>query len=88
MKNLRNLLAMITFTVLLTIGASTAKAGILMSDLKGSDTPPACIEGKANKTDWGILMSDFTGIIITGFTGIIITSTSDTPVDCGILMSD
>lgn len=94
MKNLRNLLATITLTAVLMISATTANAGIIMSDAKG-DQPQPCTETKnAPRVDKGILMSDFTGILVTGFTGILVTGftgilvTGYSQVDCGIIMSD
>ena len=88
MKNLKNLLATITLMAVLLISAANAKAGILMSDLKSNDVP-SCTETKDNtKANWGIVITNFTGIVITSFTGIVITSATDTPVNCGILMSD
>jgi hypothetical protein len=88
MKNLRNLLAVVTLAAVLMISASTAKAGILMSDLKGNEPQP-CTETKTDsKTNWGIVITSLTGIVITSLSGIVITSAADTPVDCGILMSD
>lgn len=85
MKNLRNLMAMVTLMAVLMIGASTTNAGILMSDLNKEQ----CTEtSNDKKSDWGIVITGFTGIVITGFTGIVITDGVSTPVDCGILMSD
>jgi hypothetical protein len=88
MKNLRKLLTAVTLMAVLMISASTARAGILMSDFKGNETQP-CTETKMDsKTNWGIVITSLTGIVITSFTGIVITSAVETPVDCGILMSD
>jgi hypothetical protein len=88
MKNLRNLLTTITLMVVLMTSVTTAKAGILMSDLKGDDTQ-SCTETKTDsKTNWGIVITSLTGIVITSLTGIVITSVTDAPVDCGILMTD
>ena len=77
MKNLRNLLAIVTFMTVLIISVSTARAGILMTDLKGGGTQ-SCTE--TNKTDWGI--------IVQGFTGIIVQGAVDTPTNCGIIVQD
>jgi hypothetical protein len=88
MKNLRNLLTAVTLMVVLMISVSTSKAGILMSDFKSGETQ-SCTETKTKfKTNWGIVITSLTGIVITSFTGIVITSAADTPVDCGILMTD
>jgi hypothetical protein len=88
MKNLRNLLATMSLMAVLMVSTSTAKAGILMSDLRSGDTQP-CTEIKkddSTKVDSGILVT-FTGILVT-FTGILVTFSDDSQVDCGILMSD
>ncbi len=87
MKNLRNLLATITLMAVLMISASTARAGILLTDLRGSDTQP-CAETKneAPKVDSGILVT-FTGILVT-FTGILVTFSDDAQNDCAIIMND
>ena len=80
MKNLRNLLATVTLMAVLMISASTAKAGILLSDgLKSNDPQPCTKTNGDTKTDWGI--------VITSFTGIVITSAVDTPTDCGIVIT-
>jgi len=82
MKNLRNLLATVTLTAVLMISVSTAKAGILLSDLKNGDSQPCT----STKVDNGILVT-LSGILVT-LTGILVTVSDDTPVDCGILMTD
>lgn len=88
MKNLRNLMATITLMAVLMIGASTANAGILLTDGLKSDAPQPCTEKQGEtKTDWGIVITSFTGIVITSFTGIVITSATETPVDCGIVIT-
>jgi hypothetical protein len=87
MKNLSNLLTTITLLAVLTVSVSTAKAGILMSDLKNGDAP-ACAETKndTTKVNNGILVT-FTGILVT-FTGILVTFSDGSQVDCGILITD
>jgi hypothetical protein len=88
MKNLKNLLTAIALMSVLMISVSTAKAGILMSDFKASEEQICTETKKDSKTNWGIVITSLTGIVITSLTGIVITSAADTPVDCGILMSD
>ncbi len=84
MKNLRNLLATITLMTILMIGASTAKAGFLVSDFAQHDNQP-CTE----TSNTGILISGLTGILISGFTGIIVQDGADHQDElCGILVSD
>lgn len=88
MKNLRNLLAAITLMVVLMVGTSSAKTGLLVSDLNGNNPQPCSEKKDDSKTEWGIIITSFTGIIITSFTGIIITDVVETPVDCGIIITD
>ena len=87
MKNLRNLMMGFVLAATLMIGTGTANAGILLSDLRGNDPQP-CTETKSDsvKVDNGILVT-FTGILVT-FTGILVTVMDETPVNCGILLSD
>ena len=87
MKNLRNLLAVITLMAVLMVTASTAKAGIMLSDLQSGDPQP-CTQTTGDSTNWGILVTGLTGILVTGFTGILVTGAADTPVNCGIMLSD
>lgn len=68
--------------------AESAKAGLLVSDLVDNNPETCTIKDSDSKLDWGIVVTGFTGIVITGFTGIVITGVADSPVDCGILMSD
>ena len=85
MKNLRNLFATITLMAVLMVSASTARAGILMTDGLKSEAPQPCTT--ETKVDSGILVT-FTGILVT-FTGILVTFSDDTTkVDCGILVTD
>jgi hypothetical protein len=88
MKNLRNLLATITLMAVLIVSASTARAGILMTDGLKADDPQPCVEtkGDSTKVDSGILVT-FTGILVT-FTGILVTFKNDTQTDCGILVTN
>ncbi len=86
MKNLRNLMAGFILAITLMIGAGTANAGILLSDLRGNEPQPCTEMKNSEKVDSGILVT-FTGILVT-FTGILVTVADDTPVNCGILLSD
>lgn len=88
MKNLRNLLAAILLVMVLMVSTSSAKTGLLVSDLTDQN-PQVCIETKNDtKLDWGVIVTGLTGVIVTGFTGVIVTGAADSPVDCGILMTD
>jgi hypothetical protein len=89
MKNLKNLMTGFILALALVLGVGTAKAGILMTDLK-AETPQPCTEtkGEATKLNWGVIVQGFTGVIVQGFTGVIVQGATDTPVDCGILMTD
>jgi len=70
------------------ISVPTAKAGIVLTGLK-DDNPQPCTETKTDsKTDWGIVLTGFTGIVLTGFTGIVLTGAVDTQTECGIIMHD
>lgn len=92
MKNLKNLMAAVTLFAILVLSTTSANAGIYMTDLTGTPNTDPCTVKDDDKTDWGILMSDFGGIIVAGFTGIIVAgkgiNTPTSQVDCGILMSD
>ena len=79
MKNLRNLLAAVTLMMVLMISATTAKAGIMMTDGLKNDNPQPCTETNGDaKTNWGI--------IVQGFTGIIVQGAVDMSIDCGIIV--
>jgi hypothetical protein len=87
MKNLKKFATTLALAGIIMMGASSAKAGLLMSDFTGGSNDQPC----STKVDSGILMSDLTGIIIGGFTGIIIGGLKDNncvKADSGILMSD
>lgn len=86
MKNLKKLIATFSFAALLFATTTTANAGILISDLTKDSQNQPCTEQKEDKTNWGIIISDFTGIIVYGFTGIIIVGVAETPADCGIIV--
>ncbi len=88
MKNLRNLLLLVTLIVVLTGSASTVRAGLLVSDLTGGNTETPCTETKIDpKLNWGIIINGLTGVIINGFTGVIINDTVNTPTNCGIIIN-
>lgn len=84
------MIATFGLAAILMMGVSTAngKAGMLVSDLTSGDTNQPCTEqNEDTKTDWGIILSDFTGVIVHAFTGIIIhTNAAETPVECGVIV--
>ena len=86
MKNLRNLLATVTLMGILMISASTAKAGILLTDDFVKTESQPCEEMKDDtKVDSGIIVH-LTGIIVH-FTGIIVhIAETDSNTDCGIIV--
>jgi hypothetical protein len=87
MKNLKNLMAGFILVFTLMIGAGTANAGILLSDLRGNNPQPCTETGKnTDKVDNGILVT-FTGILVT-FTGILVTIADDTNTNCGVIVTD
>ena len=69
MTNLKKLMMTATMMGILLTGLTTAKAGIIMSDVRSTDAQTST----EAKDDKGIVITGFTGIIITGFTGIVIT---------------
>ena len=72
--------------VVMTMGASTASAGILIADLRGDTPDQPCTNDKETQMDWGILMADFGGVVVHGFTGIIVAGAAEVPVDCGVVV--
>jgi len=88
MKNLKNLLAAVTLMAILMIGSSTAKAGLLMSDLADGSGDPCTVNDEDSMTNTGIILVGYTGIILTGYTGIILTGYADPDTNCGILITD
>ena len=88
MKNLRNLLATIALMSVFIVSASTARAGILMTDGLKANDPQPCVDNKddSTKVNSGILVT-FTGILVT-FTGILVTFNNDSQTNCGILVTN
>ena len=72
MKNLKNTLAGLGMIAVLTVGATSAKAGLLMSDKATSSNNQKCTF-KLNKG----FINNIAGVIIAGF-----------PEAAGLLMSD
>ncbi len=72
MKTIKNTIAALVLTAILGLGATTANAGLLMSDFAGNPQPSCTVKDTA--------VNQLTGILIVGFAG----SSSLT----GILMSD
>ena len=89
MKNLKNIVATLTLTATLAIGATVANAGVIMHDSAESDN-----QCTATKTFKGFV-KEFTGVIVLGMpelNGILISDgliMSDKPCQTeGILISD
>lgn len=96
MKNLKNLLAAVTLMAVLMIGASTAKAGLLVSDFTGSAPETPCTETNDDtKLDWGVIVNGATGVIVNGFTGllvsdftgVIVVGATDPDENCGVIVN-
>ena len=69
------MIAAITLTAVLMIGAGNAKAGFLLSDFAGGTGSTGCANGQTDRNTngyTGIIVAGFTGIIVAGFTGIIV----------------
>ncbi len=90
MKNLKNKLAAIAFTLMIAMGSTVANAGILINDRNGSGfkNTETCTTSEDQK-DWGILINDIIGILINDLGGILINDLKDSaPTNCGILIND
>ncbi|CAN5321822.1 hypothetical protein BH10ACI1_BH10ACI1_30950 [soil metagenome] len=85
MKNLKNMLAAITLTAVLMLGATSANAGILLSDFTGTSNQNPCTE-QTTKNNGGVAVND--GILVAGFTGILVAGAADPTVNCGIIVGD
>lgn len=80
MKNIKNLLAAITLVGVLMIGASSARAGLLVSDFAGGGTTDnGCVQEDSYT---GVIIAGYTGVIIAGFTGVIIAGFVDNSSPC------
>lgn len=88
MKKIKNIAACMTLMVMLAT-ATLAKDGIIITNLKGDGTTKTgqCTESSP-KVESGIIITNIVGIIITNFMGIIITNVADTPVECGIIITN
>ncbi len=94
MKNFRNMAAAAMMIVTVTLSTFAAdgilvagKDGILISD-KSAKTTKKSYKLQPCTQNSGILVAGFTGILVAGFTGILVAGASQTPVNCGILISD
>ncbi|MEJ7847887.1 MAG: hypothetical protein WKF92_07370 [Pyrinomonadaceae bacterium] len=93
MKNLRNLFGWITLVAILTFSSTYANAGIIIAGAQDQKTDPCTTTEKVDSgiiiagLKDGIIIAGFTGIIIAGITGIIIAGSSETPVNCGIIIA-
>jgi hypothetical protein len=101
MKNLKNMMAAVLMVAVLMIGATSAKAGILLSDFApeagngGTCGQTTDRDTVASSENTGIIVMDFTGIIVMDFTGIIVmdlvgSQNSRNQSQCrdGMLLSD
>lgn len=83
---MKNTIATFALAAIMTLGATAANAGILVSDFTGTTENPCT--AKTTK-DTGILVSDLVGILVSDFTGILVSDRpAPTTVNCGILVSD
>jgi hypothetical protein len=73
MRMLKGWISPLVLTLVLASSVTTVNAGILVTGLSEERN---CVDPR---TDWGILVTGFTGIIVTGFTGIIVTGVTETP---------
>lgn len=80
---MKNIFATIALTVIIGIGATSANAGVMLTELTGSDNPQPCVE-TTETLDWGIYLTELTG----GIFGTNNDKSEDVRVDCGILMAD
>jgi hypothetical protein len=83
MKNLKNIVATLTLTATLGLGATAANAGMLISDKATKDSKPC-----SAKSVRGVFA---TGILIIGKAGLLISDgllLSDEPCKDGLLLSD
>ncbi len=87
MKNLKNILAAITLVAFLMIGTAKADDGIVITELTGNNSQTCDVK---DNTNWGIVITEFTGIVITEFTGIVITefTANNSAKSCGIILND
>lgn len=85
MKNLKKLIATVTLTGIIIIGATNARAGLMLSDFVDGDQEQSqpCQENNENKVDWGIIITNF-GIIITNIIGM----DDNTETNCGIIITN
>ncbi len=84
MKSIKKLLATATLIGIIIIGATTTKAGIIVSY---NETNKPCTQTTDTKVNNGIIVS-LTGIIVS-LTGIIVSFSDDSkaPTECGIIVS-
>jgi hypothetical protein len=87
MNKLKGWITLTLLTSLLTLSATTAKAGIIATGASPCTEPGT--EKVETKDDFGgIIVTGVVGIIVTGFTGIIVTGVTDEPAEnCGIIVT-
>lgn len=98
MKNLKHILAATTMTAILTFGASTAKAGLILSDVQTNTTQQQCVQQEqgAVQSLTGIILLGLTaardGIILLGINGSSSTMDKQCPATSnsltGLILSD
>ena len=92
MKNFKKFATTLALAGIIMMGVSNAKAGFLMSDLKGGTDTQPCTSKTNTNVDSGIIVSGLTGIIVSGLTGIFISDLREAKgcekVDNGIMISD
>ena len=76
-----------TFILCTLVSVSVSvNAGIIVGNVAPIDQNVPC---ESTKTDWGIIVGNFTGIIVGNLTGIIVGNVANFPEkDCGIIVGN
>jgi hypothetical protein len=93
MKEIKKVIIASVLCTLLTAGAATTNAGIIVNLTRQTTTETQCVDQKSIggvKVDSGIIVNltgiivNFTGVIVN-FTGVIVNYTAPAPSDCGYI---
>ena len=79
MKNLKNIAAAATLTAVLMMGATTAQAGLMVSD-RAATGAEQCAEEETGF--FGLLVSDLAGLLMSDRAGLLVSDRA------GLLVSD